>query len=192
MLKLIAYAVLIGGMAFTTANTPVNIGQHEAVLRLEFTDGICSGTAISKDHLLTASHCLVDGPLKSINGQPCEQDGQAIEDGEDHSIIRVTCSFSVWARMGNPNLTQGERLHFWGNPGGLHDIYRAGYVMGFEEGWALVDAVVFGGDSGAGLFNWRGQVVGVVSTRWAYAETFHGMGARPMAFSREQLKEVGL
>lgn len=186
----ILLALALGGASFP-AFAPRMPVEKPATVWLGYTDGTCSGTYIGRDLVLTASHCSEGGPLQKVSGVPCQQVGEPINDGSDHAIIRVTCKRNRWSTLGG-SLYQGEEVHWWGNPGGLSDMFRRGYVMGTEQGWFLIDARVNFGDSGSGIFDRHGHIVSTVSTLFIMGENFRGMGAKPLRFTREQLASVGL
>jgi S1-C subfamily serine protease len=86
----------------------------------------------------------------------------------------------------------------WGNPGGLTDQFRTGYVAGQTESYGKTAMTVqipgFFGDSGSGLFNTDGEVVGVTSVLLPVeyqGVVFYLMGYFPIVFTKEQLDEVG-
>lgn len=156
------------------------------------TMGVCSGTAVGPNIVLTASHCFGVGQyVKAINGQQ----GRVLEvvhDGKDHALIRVTVTFKRWAEV-RPGMHQGQRIKWLGNPGGLANMYREGYVSKVEGGTAYIFADGWFGDSGAGLFDERGYVVGVLSG--AQARSSNGLriqiiGAYQMQFTAEQWQEI--
>lgn len=188
----------LGGASFSVKAPEFSRVQKPSAVLLEFKDGSCSGTAVGPSLVLTAAHCFEEGSeLKAVNGQAATV-SKMIEDGKDHVLVRIAppkcpacVMFDKWASFGGP-MRQGQVIHLWGNPGGMHDIFRVGYVMGFVDGWVISDILIFNGDSGAGIFDKSGRIVGVVSTKWAMGETFHGMGAMPLSFTRQQLNEAGL
>lgn len=103
---------------------------HETTVRLEFMDGgLCSGTAVGRRTVLTATHCLDGGALRAINGRVAQVARQE-DDGKDHSLITVSISFPRFASIGG-ELRQGDEIEYWGNPSGLADQYRRGVVSGF-------------------------------------------------------------
>lgn len=201
---LLALVLLVGGGAAIPASAPaqpVNTDrpEHLSSVRLLFKDGgSCTGTVIGPHTILSASHCFADAPLVGhcIAGicLPAAVT-KSVSDGRDHTIIWVGGSFgeAVQARIGAAKLVQGEELHFWGNPLGRRDLLRRGYVSGFESpDWVLIDSLVGPGDSGSGLFNEAGEIVGVISSVYAPTEYFHLMGARMLGFTPEQYAQAQL
>lgn len=189
MLRTLAILGLMACMAVSMGASRHSLPQHEATGRLEFTDGGCSGTYIAADQVLTADHCFEGGALKSISGVPCEQIGERLRDGNDHAIMRVSCKRKAWASVRGA-MYAGLDVHLWGNPAGLIDIYRKGYVSGELDGWTLTMIPVNRGDSGSGVFDSSGHVVGVVSTLMTDG-VLSFMGSKPFAFTREQWASVG-
>ncbi|WP_202844778.1 trypsin-like peptidase domain-containing protein [Luteimonas saliphila] len=148
-----------GGCASIPTHTDLRSVNH----RLTTASGICSGTAVGPDLLVTALHC---GKVVQVSGVPVEV--ETVETGKrDFVLLRVKgLEFKRWARRGDlPR--QGDRLRWWGNPVGETDVYREGYVARVDENAIVIAAQICKGDSGAGLFNERGEVVGVVSAMTA-------------------------
>lgn len=142
---------------------PTHEALRSTALRLEFSeDTLCSGTAVGPDLILTAEHCL-DGALVTVNGHKVRQARVVRDKKRDVAWIRVTgMRFGRWSPMG-PAAKQGEHVRWWGNPQGVADVYREGYVSLVDGGQLVIDATICKGDSGAGVFNARGEVVAVVS-----------------------------
>lgn len=160
-LALLVFLALIAGCAGC-----VSVPSHEALrattLRLTFTDGVCSGTAIGPDLILSATHCFRTGLLVAVNGQRVKVIGRG-QNKFDTTTVRVAgVRFDRWARLG-PSPRQGDRVRWWGNPNMVPDVYREGYVSRAWTDGIVVDATICKGDSGAGLFNDNGRVVGVVT-----------------------------
>lgn len=145
------------------ASLPSHNDLRATVHRLSFTKGLCSGTAISADTIITAQHCLkLGGALVAVDGLPVKVRGIG-KDKRDTLTLRVTgITFAYWARMG-PALTQGAQVRWWGSPAGMTDIYREGYVARVLTNEVLIDAIAFGGDSGSGIFDSQGRLIGVLT-----------------------------
>lgn len=163
---------------------------NDVALYLQIGEGGCSGTAISRHVVLTASHCF-SATTKAITiaGRPANIVG-VVADGKDHSLVRLDIEFKAWARVG-PAPKQGDVLRWIGAPGGRVNFYREGYVSNIDDAGVYIDAPSFQGDSGAGLFNARGQLVGVISGSiiwWSLEDQSRMQLSRalPLAFTPEQ------
>lgn len=150
--------------------------------------GDCASTAVGPSTLLTAAHCI-SGPT------PLEVDGKAANilwvalDGNDHALVGIDLHFASWAtQLSSPAV--GSRVYFIGNPHGEGRLYRSGYVAGADrKGRALYDIHAFFGDSGSGIFNERGELVGVLTqifslTAGDVSEWF--AASQPLSFTAQQ------
>lgn len=166
---------------------------HRYTLRLEFENGgICSGTSVAKDVILSAEHCWSTGRLLTINGQEAYA-LEMVKDGNDHVLARVTVQFKHWATVAMRPVV-GDRLRWSGNAAGERDLYREGYVSRALEDEILIDAHGFGGDSGSGLFDRKGRLVAVLSANKSWRAA-NGMRldlvvAWPLAFTSEQWRDI--
>lgn len=160
MRYLLPLLLLLGGCG-GCASVPSHNDLRETSLRLEFRDGLCSGTAISADTLLSAKHCFT-GPLKTVNGQAVRV-VESHTESRDRIVVKVAgIRFKSWAKRG-PVPTQGDKLRFWGNPSGEAGVYREAIVSRVRTDQIVLQTVVCAGDSGSGLIDVQGRVVGIVS-----------------------------
>jgi hypothetical protein len=137
---------------------------HAATMLLEFTGGgTCSGTMIAPDVLLSAAHCFDDGStLLVVGGMPVNV--LSIQrDGADHAWVTLDTNFQHYVTVGETP-EQGDEIFIYGNPNAERDLLRRGYVVGTSrQGYLYLDARISHGDSGAGVFNENGELVGVIS-----------------------------
>ena len=165
MIRYALIALLLAGCGgcVSVPEVPTHAELRETAHRLKFEGGICSGTAVGPDLLVTAQHC---GTLTHVGEAPVT--AEVVERGpRDSMVLRVSgITFDRYAKRGAmPG--QGDRLRWWGNPVGQADMYREGYVARVTEREIVIAAVICKGDSGAGLHNDAGEVVGVVSAMTA-------------------------
>lgn len=161
MKLLSALLVLLAGCGGCVSVPPME-SMRASALALKFERGGCSGTAQPGNIVLTAKHCMdLGGKLVQVDGVPVKVD--AIGRDKDTMTLHVTgITLTHVARLG-PLPKQGDRVRWWGNPEGNGDIYREGYVSRADKNLIVISAPICHGDSGAGIFNDRGEVVAVVS-----------------------------
>ena len=170
------------------------IAPHKTTHRLAFDDGICSGTAVGRHTLLSASHCFAGEHSLSVDGNPVEVI-KIITDGADHALVTVSVTFEDVAVRGQLAHV-GDHVYYWGNPAGIADMYREGYVSGVwvigGKSITLLSANGFFGDSGAGVFDTHGQLIGVVSVMYQTASGGYlkFMGLYPLKFTAAQWASI--
>jgi hypothetical protein len=130
----------------------------------------CSATAIAPHSLITASHCELPTDalyLEGINAVVAIT--SRIRDDNDHTIYIVDTTFKNYTTIKDEEPTQGKSIFYFGNPGKLHDIFRKGTTVGTiaqsdnEPKQILYDFNIWYGDSGAGIFNESGQLIGILT-----------------------------
>ena len=188
MIKLLALAVVLTTSCCTIQQIETS---ERTAYTLEFAQGHCSGTAISENVILTAAHCFETDEAISfkVNGRQTKVTKIA-RDGNDHILVMVDISFATKAELSSKAAKVGDKVFYYGNPGIKHQ-YRTGYVTGFHDKAMLLDVNSWRGDSGAAIFNERGEIVGVVSAM-AVNDMFKLTIAYPLAFTRAQYERFGL
>jgi hypothetical protein len=170
-LALLLVLLVVGGLAWARAGGgDEKAATHFIILRSQKDPRIgaeCSATAVSPDTFRTARHCVDGMVLVAVDGNAVEPYGTRMLPGDAAEVVLTKEIFEHWATIGSlPQ--QGDRLHWWGNPrwaepgSFIVDVYREAVVGKVWDGHVLMDATVCHGDSGAGLFNEAGQLVGVV------------------------------
>ena len=171
----------------------LHIGQRTIV------DGSvrCSATAIGPHAILTASHCEAASDKLFIEGFDDPLHIDKIErDEKDHSIYLLSGpAFSAFAPVDGyyaPKI--GEHVFMIGNPGAWSGLYREGYVAGAldddDDKTTLFVIAGWHGDSGAGVFNESGALIGVYGGRATQGDPTDEITFGyfyPLQFSNEQL-----
>lgn len=95
--------------------------------------------------------------------------------------------FAEWARVNTTPVEYGNKIYTIGNPAMWKNVVAEGTVIkpklplnlgnGFFDG-ILFDAAIMGGSSGGGLFNDKGELIGL--TNWGFSGTRY-MLASPIA-----------
>jgi hypothetical protein len=176
----VTVALLLSFAAFPTfAKNETVERAHRTTHVIRMTDALdisptkCSATAIGPHALLTASHCEVSSDEILVDNKNANVAG-ILRDGADHSIVYVDITFPQWAVISEELPCVADHVFIFGNPGDVQDVYREGYVASIKSGevvpFGKLEMVVyfdlngFRGDSGAAVFDKKGEIVGVVST----------------------------
>lgn len=152
-----ALVLLLAGCA--SVPTPEQL--RATALTLYFEKGSCSGNAVGPNLVSTAKHCL-NGKLVAFNTTPATVKAIIPIKGDRIILALDQPYFRTWARFG-PLPKQGDRVRFWGSPGGVPDVYREGHVLKVDGELIVTDAYACAGDSGSGLFSEAGLIVGILS-----------------------------
>lgn len=199
--------------AIRKARSTTHVIREETIV-----DGVkCSATAIAPNALLTASHCELPTDTITVDDHVASVLG-IIRDGNDHTIYLLDVTFAQYASFGQ-HIEIGDDIFLFGNPAKFTDLFRRGTVAGVRTvggGGGLLEEL-FGsddnvkpsafeffydfngwpGDSGAGVFNQAGEIVGVVSVGELISAkddspwpTLKIMGGYSFAFTPEQFKKA--
>jgi hypothetical protein len=201
--RLFLAAMIVVSLAHQALAQPVPV-----TARLTIDSATCSGTVVAPNVILTAKHCLVAPPpefpflVEIPKPEPTTMlvDGfkvyilATVYDDNDHALVKVDHFFKDFAVL-SPPAPVGTKVHYWGNPAGVNDVYREGYVSSYEHSAMVMDVNGFFGDSGAGIFDTNGRVVGVMSYIAAYGHSglvFRLMGSYPFEFTPMQYTMMGV
>jgi len=158
-------------------------------------DSVCSGVYVKPNVYLTAAHCLHDKVPKQISlaGKVANVVSVTLDE-TDHALIVVDIKSDHFAPVSTFEPKVGDQIFYVGNPGGLDQILRKGYVSGYLGEDILMDVRGWKGDSGAGIFNSAGYLIGTMNYYWApHAEgnLFYMMGFQRWSFKAADLKAIG-
>lgn len=221
LVSLLSFAV--PAQAVSPAITKAHATTHRIMIEgIKERTGFCSSTAIGPHALLTATHCLRPMTHLIVDGKDCVVD-EIYGDTLDHTIFLLSdIEFKDYAEFADcPALEQGDSIFVFGNPGKFPDMFRLGYVAGFDEAGEekasadsfknlFLDAPVrpiptkysvityydmngFFGDSGSGIFNMAGKIVGVISfidgdDHEAFSQKY--MGSMRMKLSKDMIERA--
>ena len=170
----------------------------------------CSATAIGPHTLLTAAHCylsdetlFIDASIYAVKSETATgyRPTNFIFDLQDHMLIDVPgAHFTTYIPLAHFRAPrQGERFYFYGNPAGMQDQYREGYITGQvhmdpdDEGdvvagdtMYMATGPVIGGDSGSSLYALDGTLIGIVTFG---IQDGNFLGTFPIQFTAGQIAQ---
>jgi V8-like Glu-specific endopeptidase len=157
-MKWIALLLALFTAGCAEAHPPVD--PRSFALRLETKQSVCSATAVAVDEIETAAHCLAH-PLVSIDGQLVAIVSSHAT-GPDRLRVKLAgIRFGTWAKLGKARV--GDHVRWYGQPMGVPYVYREGVVAQIYPDGLAIDGTICRGDSGSGLINEAGELVGVIS-----------------------------
>lgn len=187
-LALLLASLLMAGCS-GCASLPNFAKADLAAVRLELPGGgVCSATAVGTHTLLSATHCFeAHAGVMKVDGKEA---GYVIvaDDGNDHVLVRMTARQEHIAEFG-PKPAQGAEVFIHGNPMAIADLLRVGRVAGWNEQGMLLTGQFWKGDSGAGILDRKGRIVGVISGMLSQ-QIWYITVAMPMNFSAEDLAKI--
>lgn len=155
--------------------------------------GLGSGVLITEDVILTASHVVANAEEIMVQFYDGETIGAAtfrVSKIADVALIRLkkTPAKAKIAVLGNSDETRiGDEIFVVGAPMGLAYSLSRGVISGrqsetnhFNDGKLLeffqTDASINTGNSGGPMFNYKGEVIGIVSSILSRSGGFEGIG----------------
>lgn len=142
-----------------------------------------SGVVISENgYIVTCNHVVENASAISVtlnSGKKYEAALVGADASSDLAVLRIYAENLVYAEQGcSADLVLGEQVVAIGNPlGTLYRTVTSGWVSGLErkittsDGTIMkllqTDAAVNSGNSGGGLFNMDGKLIGIVNAKYA-------------------------
>lgn len=190
---------------FTSAEARVKPATHQTYTSTLNEDASCSATAVARHALLTASHCEAPTDDLTIDGVPGYKVGARLRDGNDHTIYLIAnADFDKFVPVTVREFQPGENVFIWGNPSigegivYVRQLHKGQYKGTHSFKGRFIDVLGFQGfhgDSGSGVFNQSGELLGVVTfigqvPMSPAGDVIVATGAVRLAFSKEQLKQA--
>jgi hypothetical protein len=187
-LATIAMLLLAALPVACSASPPAAMLASSGRLKKEGEPWHCTATAYGHA-ILTTKHCLEGQPEAVIFRGKSERIREILSDGGEGIIIVVENELGPALLVGPPPKA-GDIVWLVGEAGGLEGAVRSGMIAGYKDQAMLIDCRCWKGDSGAGVFNDSGQLVGIYfgNFEWPgpFAKDFDFPDAYPLAFTPEQ------
>lgn len=151
----------------------------------EITNGqfttFCAGVWIKKDLMLTAAHCINKGEnseVKIINYEESLSPENfyigkvlKIDKTKDLSLVECKLGNHSASKIAKEKDKVGSKLHIIGHTKGLNWSYIDGWISAYRftkakngnRNFTQVTAPIYYGDSGGGVFNEKGELIGITS-----------------------------
>jgi V8-like Glu-specific endopeptidase len=176
--------------------TPASLAQqHRAAHHIQYDNPVegdsCSATAVGPHTLLTAGHCLMASSKIKIDGTNASVVNMIFDDA-DHMFVVTDATFPVYLHINQNALDSigAAQVHMWGNPGRSTDVYRIGSFLKWstigDAKLAIFVLPIFAGDSGSGLIDDTGDIIGVISV----GNNDANAGILPLQFTDAQLAQI--
>ncbi len=171
----------------------------------EISQGAGSGVIISDDgYIVTCYHVVEDANTISValrNGEVYDAVLVGSSEENDLAVLKIDAQGLSPAVLGNSSdLVVGSAVIAVGNPlGSLAGTMTAGYISALERELTIdgstytllqTDAAINSGNSGGGLFNSNGELVGIVSAK-ATSIGVEGLGfALPIDDLKQDIEDI--
>lgn len=179
------------------ALSPVVVAQQEACVKIINVNGAASGTVVGydgkKSYILTNKHVAPDASKKCW----------IIRDGEltattfikahaevDLALLSVDAKLSI-AALADVDVTESDSVRHYGSATGPQKGIATGLITYVHTRYKSISGDFFSvpGDSGAGLFNAKGSLVGVLFARNGPPDMPYAKNNYPVAVRLADVKE---
>lgn len=175
----------------------INYNSHLLTVFTDKGPGTCTGTAIEKNALLTASHCYQKYQFPILVGGKKVKITHLFYDKTDHLVIVFDKNiFQTYSKINMKTLEQGQDVSFIGNPGILRNMFRKGYVSSIYNDATIFDINSYHGDSGSAIYDEKGDIRCTVSDGYIQIspKSLHMQVVicYPFTFDKKQKNEINL
>lgn len=173
-------------------NSVVEISTTTVSNRGQLVAGAGSGVIIHADGIIVTNHHVIDGAsniyVRLTNGNTYEAYLRGTDEANDIAVLKITPQETLTvAKLGcSSALLYGEDVFAIGNPlGSLGGTVTEGIISALEREVEMDDgnvmtllqtsAAINSGNSGGGLFNMAGELIGIVNAKYS-ATGVEGLG----------------
>ena len=152
---------------------------RQAVVTVQCGGGTASGVIVSPEGLILSAAHVTSGAKKKANivmadGRTVEATSLGLDTATDAAMLQLPRPAPAWPYVSIARdvreLSPGQWCFAVGNPGGWDaargPVLRIGKLVKVSANVIQSDCVLMGGDSGGGLFNLKGEVIGIHSQIW--------------------------
>ena len=178
------------------------VKARQALVAIECNGATASGVIINPSGLiLTAAH-VTGGAKKKVkiilhDGKSVEATSLGLDTMTDAAMIQLPAPANAWPyapiNKEPRNLTVGDWCFDLGHPGGFDkargSVVRIGKLVKVSSNMLQSDCVMMGGDSGGGLFNLAGEVIGINSMIWRGRDQNLHVSMAPFLRSWDAMKQ---
>ena len=143
---------------------------EQAVVKLTMpSGGFCSGVLVNGDLILTAEHCGFEKNVKVLFRDGTSSIANGVYDPPKNSrdqvtVYKLTKPSANSVAVGTKRPSRGDPVRSVGYPGGKFSVVEGSITSSSAE-YLWTDFWILEGNSGGGLFNADGNLVGIASAR---------------------------
>jgi len=128
--------------------------------------GSCSGVVLKNyknySEVLTCKHCISVNEEFLVEDKKVDKIITSVGDDLAYLIINDRLENKESARLAKRNSRKGERILMVGRPGLVVKYPQKGKVVFYNNSWGFAQLKSLGGCSGSGIFNYEGELVGIL------------------------------
>ena len=173
-----------------------------AVVTIQAGGSTGSGVIINPAGLILSAAHVTGGAKKKVNivlhdGRTVEATTLGVDTATDAAMLQLPKPAKAWPFASMAREVRELELGQWcfavGNPGGWDPargpVLRIGKLVKVAANMVQSDCVLMGGDSGGGLFNLRGELIGIHSQIWRGRDQNMHVSMAPFLRSWEAMKK---
>jgi len=151
------------------ASTAVASDPSAAIVKLHYSGGrFCSGVSVGGGYILTIEHCgCEDATVVFRDGTRLKVTPahDPVKNNRDQvTALRLSGKAPALVTIAEKNASKGDRVRSYGYPAGKWSI-NEGVVTSTNSRFTSTDFFILEGNSGGGLFNSEGELIGIASAR---------------------------